>query len=514
MPRILPALAPGLAFLVAIAPVVSLWSQNAEAVTARSLAVPFMLTVLPTAGALLVLRLLTADYIRSTLSLSLVWLPLLTFGYQVDGFEALLSAAPDSLRWPLLAANVAAAGVFIATVWRAPFSLRPVAEYGTLLALIFIVLSVPGIIRGGVSIDATADRPSVAWDVAVTSRELPDVYYIVLDGYARGDVLAELYGYDNSRFLRGLEDRGFFVADESFSNYAVTPLSIASGLGMRYVDDAAEALVEGHHDPFVQLIHEPEIALRLRELGYRYVHLNSLWHATASAPLADVTYGLGGLSSEFELVFFRTTLPGRFASAPGWHESHLHTLEKLREIPGFEAPTFTFAHMLIPHPPYVFDSEGNVLSHEGSFVGGWEQPHRYVEQLEFLNAKLEELVGTLLTESETPPIIIIQADHGPAMTIEDRLGRGLELNETAYWERMAILNAYLVPPDVRPALYPSITPVNSFRLLLREHYGQDIDLLADRSYFSRWGNPPEVPREAVELRDVTDTIRTRSADAP
>ncbi len=39
---------------------------------------------------------------------------------------------------------------------------------------------------------------------------LTDIYFIVLDGYGRSDVLKEFYEYDNSDFLRGLKEKGFY----------------------------------------------------------------------------------------------------------------------------------------------------------------------------------------------------------------------------------------------------------------------------------------------------------------
>jgi len=57
---------------------------------------------------------------------------------------------------------------------------------------------------------------------------LPNIYYIILDGYARGDVLQEIYGYDNSEFLDHLATQGFYVADRSRANYCQTALSLAS----------------------------------------------------------------------------------------------------------------------------------------------------------------------------------------------------------------------------------------------------------------------------------------------
>ena len=48
-------------------------------------------------------------------------------------------------------------------------------------------------------------------------------------------------------------------------------------------------------------------------------------------------------------------------------------------------------------------------------------------------------------------------------------------------EKLRILNAYYLPGVGEPV--PSdISPVNSLRLVLREYFGADLALLADRSY--------------------------------
>ncbi len=53
----------------------------------------------------------------------------------------------------------------------------------------------------------------------------PDIYYIILDSYGRADMLKSVYGFDNSSFMNGLEQRGFFVASRSQANYPKTVLS-------------------------------------------------------------------------------------------------------------------------------------------------------------------------------------------------------------------------------------------------------------------------------------------------
>ena len=62
------------------------------------------------------------------------------------------------------------------------------------------------------------------------ARNLPDVYYIILDAYGRADSLKTFYGYDNTPFLQALEQRGFYIARHSRANYDQTPLCLASAL--------------------------------------------------------------------------------------------------------------------------------------------------------------------------------------------------------------------------------------------------------------------------------------------
>ena len=62
----------------------------------------------------------------------------------------------------------------------------------------------------------------------------PDIYYVLLDEYARHDALG---GFDNTDFVRELERRGFYVAAQATSNYWKSLLSIPSILNMSYLSD-------------------------------------------------------------------------------------------------------------------------------------------------------------------------------------------------------------------------------------------------------------------------------------
>ena len=56
-------------------------------------------------------------------------------------------------------------------------------------------------------------------------------------------------------------------------------------------------------------------------------------------------------------------------------------------------------------------------------------------------------------------------------------------------EPFSILNAYLVPKEMRTKLYDSITPINSFRIVLSQQFGAKYKTVSDRSFYSTAANP-------------------------
>ena len=227
----------------------------------------------------------------------------------------------------------------------------------------------------------------------------------------------------------------------------------------------------------------------LKKRGYKYLHFGSWWGPTSKNRNADMNFRLGHLP-EFSSILFRNTIFFPIAVTFGMDDRRkeickriLYKFDALSKIPERNEPTFVFAHMIIPHSPYVFDRHGNFLTETQIKI----RSHRdnYIDQLIFTNIKVEGLIEKILSNSKIKPIIILQSDEG---TFPQRyINKGTTFNwkqasEDELNEKMRILNAYYLPDTDQSALYPSITPVNSFRLVFNLYFGANLKLLPDKSF--------------------------------
>ncbi len=349
-----------------------------------------------------------------------------------------------------------------------------------------------------------------------TDAPLPDVYYIILDGYARSDHMLAYFGYDNSDFLDFLRSKGFYVAEGSHSNHNWTSLSLASSLNMTFAQDLGLDLLPGTYPGiFAGRISDSLVRKTLEGLGYTTVGFRSGYINTevvnADIFLAPDEVDLERATESFSMNAFESMLLRSSLGLVLWDLSVgdlqawtrtrtsepfdlmrqiiLFQFETLPEVAAIPEPTFTFVHIVSPHHPYLFDIEGGALSQDGTFtfaeppaasMGSKDATH-YRDQAIYITSRVQALIEAILQRSDTMPIIILQADHGSgaAPGWMGRSGEGVR-------QRMAILNAYLLPPQCADDLYPSITPVNSFRVVFNCAYGGNIPLLEDRVYHSYW----------------------------
>lgn len=341
--------------------------------------------------------------------------------------------------------------------------------------------------------DLPTPEPSV-------DRQRPDIYYLVLDGYARQDILRESFGWDNSAFSDWLTQQGFQVLERSSSNYCQTALSLVSSLNLDYLDRFAEQAGPLSNDR--QLLQQALLECRLfdflRRQGYGVVALRSGYWPTEVT--TAVTYLRSPWSvSELEAVMLEnSTLGVLFQAATGvsGYDNHRSTVRfaftHLQEPITHDSPTFLFAHIVCPHPPFAFAPDGRSVRPPGPFrlSDGRDYYHSdlyrqgYLDQVQFVNASVRRIVENILDTSTRPAIIVIQADHGPGMNWDP-----WSLSRTNVRERLGILNAIYLPPGVHAEFPDDSSPVNTFRTVLRTVFGVALESLPDRSYYSTWDQP-------------------------
>jgi hypothetical protein len=499
-------------FLLGVVPVLHVAAKNVLTVGAGQIVAPLLVALGTVAALLGALRLATGSYARAAVAAAtLLLLSVLGGGAYGAVADAVIGLPRPAVFAAGLALALGLALGFATWLFRSPLR---IARATTILATAGATLFVSTLVqlaephrlaiflRSAHATPAPPERtrPPLTEDSAATR----DIYYIVADAYARHDALQRVYGYDNREFLDWLRARGFYVAGRSWANYATTFMSLASSLSMDYLDDLSQRGT-GPLDrrPFYARIQAPRVARALQGKGYRYVQVLTNWGGTDHSEIADRTWKLAPfLGDEFATTIANMTLLRALApDISALHRFVAETTPTIADIPG---PTFAFVHLLLPHHPFVFDERGAVVANYPLAMDfklqkdAWRERDAYVRQLRYTNELLKGMIGGILERSPVPPIIILQGDHGTGYTAFAGGSKGGSADPR---ERLAILNAYLVPPGVRERLYDSISPVNSFRVVLSAQFGDDYPVLPDVNYYSSYNEG------IADFRDVTDQLR-------
>jgi sulfatase-like protein len=333
----------------------------------------------------------------------------------------------------------------------------------------------------------------------------PDIYYIIVDAYTNNEILMDKLGYDNSAIVEDLESQGFEVFTNARSNYDKTFYSLVSSLNMDYMDNLGVSAEMQDFDNLMPKIGDlyPHSRVRtiLEDRGYSTIafHLKAPW---ANFYDADIFYMLEEMvpynnrleTLSFHDLYLKTTWV-RFLYDTGkiqkivsvlksptliyWidpnnyggvitediryleYQKNRYSLDTLQKIPEIPGKKFVYAHLMTTHSSFVFNEDGSYK------VETDESNEAYVEQIKFLNKRLVEITQTILRDSEIPPIIIIQGDHG-FLPKEEKVG---------------IIHALYFPDGGSEMLYPGMTPVNTFRSILNYYFDYDFERLPDRSFY-------------------------------
>lgn len=368
------------------------------------------------------------------------------------------------------------------------------------------------LLQGDYSINNELSSTIIAdYDEDITSQnnDFPNIYYIILDGYGGNEVLRSYYDYDNQELYSFLQSEGFYIATNSRANYIQTFLSLSSSLNMRYLDDVAVQMGRDSSNPIpvFQLLRLNHLMDFLTSKGYTTIAFQTGYPAT-ELQNADYFYSDVFTFTPYQHKIINLT-PLRIWLNDYQYGTHrqniLNTFNQLPKVVQSDQPAFIFAHIFAPHPPFVFGQNGEGINPDSNFTlidgnqitdfdGRKEYTQKYRDQLIFINKKLRGAVQEILSKQGEKSIIIIQGDHGPRSMVDFNSIENTNLHET-----FPILNTYYFPDQNYSNLYPEITPVNTFRVILDQYLGTNMGLLEERSYFSTIHAP-------YDFIDVTDQI--------
>jgi len=506
-------------FLFALFPVLALFSHNVGEVNFSEILLPAMILLVLTSILLILFRVFLDD-IKKTAILAAVFLVLsMSYMHVYHSTDWEIAGFVIGRHRHLMPIWVM---LFICCSYFIRKTQRNLIDFTKILNVLSIILVMIPLVTIG-SHNFKTNKP--IWDPEAMEKieaekhhsevpdKLRDIYYIILDRYPDANTLERVWNFDNKKFINYLTKKGFFVASESRSNYLKTAHSLASSLNAQFINFLGDEMGKESNDwlPLYQMLQDYKVQRFLKRQGYKYLHFGSWWGPTSKNKHADMNFRLHRLP-EFSSILFKTTLFFPIAVALGMDDRReeirkrvLYKFDALSKIPKVNDSTFVFAHMIIPHSPYVFDRHGNFLSENE--VSKKSRKENYIDQLLYTNTKLEALIDKLLSDSKIQPIIILQGDEGTFPEKYIREGKKFnwkhatkeELNE-----KMGILNAYYLPETDKNLLYPSITPANSFRLIFNLYFGTNLQLLPDDSFAF------EDEHHLYSFFNVTDKVTTKS----
>ena len=519
-------------FLFGIFPTLFLFSHNIGELSLNVIFVPIVFTVGLTLLYWFLLSFVLSNMQKAGLIVSLFLLLFFSYGHFLQALNS--TGFRLILGWFFIQNSK-----FLLFIWCALFfigayfsikTIRSLHNFTYLLNIIASFLIVTSLInigayklrtRGDWGDIRSAEKVKISPEDFKKVDRLPNIYYIILDGYPRADILKEIYEYENTEFYDYLTKKGFYIANKSRSNYSQTALSLAACLNLKYLDDLVEqvGIESKNFEPLKNMIKNSWVFDFLRQYGYKIVAFSSGYPGT-EIKNADFYITTGRSLTEFQNELLNTTyVPEVLNMVKSYDrfDSHrkklLYIIDHLVDTCKLKAPIFVFAHIKAPHPPFIFGQNGEKIKlmkrftdHDGDRLIRKDRLTRaeylkgYRDQLIFINKKMIKALDGILSNSKTPPIIILQADHGPrSMLVWE------DTTKTYFKECMSILNAYYLPYKGNKHLYEEITPVNTFRVIFNHYFRTNYHLLEDRSYYSSARHP-------YKFFDVTDKIKSEELE--
>lgn len=328
---------------------------------------------------------------------------------------------------------------------------------------------------------------------------LPDIYFIMPDCYPSSSYQAEMLNHNNAYFDSTLALAGFYVSPRSTSNYNRTQFSIPSTLNMEYlasIDTTFSSKALEYSKALEQTKNNTLITF-LKKNNYQFINL-SIFDIGDSPAFTRESFIKASendiiLNNTFGGCYKRDLSPKLFK--PVYSQDYNFNLSKIEhyriygvhnkkvidslyeitlDTGNIISPKIVYAHLYLPHYPYLYDSVGKAYPDKDVFNdSAYVDKKMFKGYIQYTNSKLLQIVKNILSAHERKDIVIIlQSDHGFDDIDTSR-------PQDAFRNYKAI---YFSDKDYS-MLYDSMSNVNTFRVVLNKYFMQHLPMLKDSSFY-------------------------------
>ena len=322
----------------------------------------------------------------------------------------------------------------------------------------------------------------------------PDIYFLLFDEYQGDKGLQDLFGFRDQGPGTMLRKKGFRVLNDPRSNYNYTFYSVPSMLNMAYLNYSDQKIdydlrrviksvdYLGEKSPFLDQLNRqgytivnhsffrlynkpsPHPNLVVPKDGYSAIYSRSLPGWAQEDLLHFIPFN--AVQRVFHTYFYQVFL---------YNQDVLRGMETTIDAPP-SSPKFVYCHLLLPHPPILTDSIGNLKNIRAAMYEINRRqstlPSSYAGYIRYSNLVLEQLV-TRIQLKDSNAVIIFASDHG-FRSYPDRQSDVFN-NQCAVY----------IPGNKYDGFRDDLSLVNLLRLVLNNACGLKIPLTVDTLHLTK-----------------------------
>jgi hypothetical protein len=247
--------------------------------------------------------------------------------------------------------------------------------------------------------------------------------------------------------------------------------------------------VDEYTETYFRAVSDNRVMRYLKARGYTTVIFDETpyLYPTKTPVLADYTFVYGDdeaasstfMLDEFGLLvidnsmlrafsrYYISTSPAEIAH----QKMILSTISRIGDLDDISSPRFVFVHLMIPHTPFMFDEDGQLIP--AAYHQNWNY---YLGNYKYATKVAMQLVDNILAASdpERPPVIILQSDHGARNSDKPR---AVNLENFPEEYKTNIFFALHMPGYDTTQIPQDVNPINTFPIVFNYLFGDGIPLI-------------------------------------